>query len=84
MRFPPNLLCNMYVTLCMAMVPVWEFWECVFVGCTVLMLLYFWLVEALGAVNIHYFVWKFQVSAIYEFSFVHSLLLPVPYMLVTG
>ena len=27
MRFPPNLLCNMYVTLCVPMVPVWGFWS---------------------------------------------------------
>ena len=26
-RFSPNLLCNMYVTLCMPMVPVWGFWS---------------------------------------------------------
>ena len=26
-RFFPNLLCNMYVTLCMPMVPAWGFWK---------------------------------------------------------
>ena len=27
LRFSPNLLCNMYVTLCMPMVSVWGFWS---------------------------------------------------------
>ena len=43
----------------------------VFVGRTVLMLLYFQLVGAPGAVNIHYFAWKL-LGAIYKFSFMHS------------
>ena len=41
-------------------------------GCTVLMLLFFLLVGAPGAVNMHCFVW-FLLSAIYKFSFIHSL-----------
>ena len=63
----------MYVMLCMPMVPVWFFFESVFVGCTNLMLLYFQFVGAPGAVNIHYFVWKF-FGAIYKFPFIHSII----------
>ena len=48
------------------------FLECVFVGCTVLMLLHVQLVWAPVAVNIHYFVWEL-LSAIYKFSFIHTI-----------
>ena len=40
-QFSPNLICNMYVTLSIPIVPVWSFGGEFIVGCTVLMLLYF-------------------------------------------
>ena len=48
------------------------FGENIFVGCTVLMSLYFYLVEAPGAVNIPYFARKL-LSAIYKF-FIRSFI----------
>ena len=61
----------MYATLCMPMFPVRVFGVS-FCGSYCLTLLYFQLVGAPGAVNIHYFVWKL-LSTIYKFSFIHLL-----------